>query len=335
MSNIITEDMIRDRMSDYYDSGGGETFYIGFNGLAKHYSIKEGGVTDWTGYPGSGKTELLLETLKNCSDWYGHKHLIYMPDAGTVEEVVAKLIHKFTGKQFEEFYYDESGDKQLVKNRITEADMFKWIPKVLDYFKIYDPSTKVEGKKGTRSKTLTPVEFWEYAATNKKKLGIFSAVIDSWNYMRHDVQGYGREDKWLEDVLSYRNEIAERENLHLHTIIHPKAPKKDKNGRIIFPDMHSLKGGSEWANNGKSIIIVHRDFNSPITDVKIEKAKPRIVGVQGVACLKYDVKSGRFYENIKSSGMKRVYSHKEHIIENNNSDLPNNFDDFDVDYTPF
>ena len=97
--------------------------------------------------------------------------------------------------------------------------MFKWIPKVLDYFKIYDPSTKVEGKKGTRSKTLTPVEFWEYAATNKKKLGIFSAVIDSWNYMRHDVQGYGREDKWLEDVLSYRNEIAERENCSAHEIL--------------------------------------------------------------------------------------------------------------------
>lgn len=334
MSSIITEEMIRDRMSEYYDTGGGETFYAGFNGLAKHYSIKEGGVTDWTGFPGSGKTELLLETLKNCSEWYGHKHLIYMPDAGTVEEVLAKLIHKFTGKQFEEFYYNDKMERVEVKNRITEAEMFKWIPKVLELFKIYDPTTK-KGKNGTRSKTLTPIEFWEYAVENKEKLGIFSAVIDSWNYMRHDVEGFGREDKWLENTLSYRNELAEKNDLHFHTIIHPKAPRKDKSGKIIFPDMHDLKGGSEWGNNGKSIIIVHREANDPLTYVKIDKAKPRVVGIKGTACLMYDVKAGRYYENISSSGMKRVYSHKEHITESNNKNMPNNFDEFDADPKPF
>lgn len=334
MSKIITEEMIRDRMSEYYDSGGGETFYVGFNGLAKHYSIKEGGVTDWTGFPGSGKTELLLETLKNSTEFYGHKHLIYMPDAGTVEEVIAKLIHKFTGKQFEEYYYDENNERQLVKNRIEESDMFKMIPQVLESFKIYNPETKKE-KNGTRSKTLTPVEFWQYAVDNKDKLGIFSAVIDSWNYMRHDTEGYGREDKWLESTLSYRNELAESNDLHFHTIIHPKAPRKDKTGKIIFPDMHDLKGGSEWGNNGKSIIIVHREEGSPITNVKVDKAKPIVVGVKGVACLKYDIKVGRFYENITSTGMKRIYSHKEHIVELDNNKMPNGFEDFETYQNPF
>lgn len=331
MSEIITEEMIRDRMSEYYDTGGGETFYAGFNGLARHYSIKAGGVTDWTGYAGSGKTELLLDILKDCSKWYGHKHLIYMPDAGTVEEVVAKLIHKFTGKQFEEFYYNNEGVRMLVKNRITEADMFRQIPEVLEMFKIYDPSIKKKnekGKKSTRSKTLTPTEFWEYAVENKEKLGIFSAVIDSWNYMRHDTEGFGREDKWLEDTLSYRNELAEGSNLHFHTIIHPKAPRKDKTGKVMFPDMHDLKGGSEWSNNGKSIIIVHREENSPITNVKIDKAKPRVVGVKGTACLCYDVKAGRYYEVIASTGMKRIYSHKEHITESDNRNMPNDFSSF-------
>lgn len=334
---IVTEESIRGRMLDYYESGGGQTFYVGFNGLAKYYSIKEGGVTDWTGYPGSGKTELLLEMLKNCSDWYGHKHLIYMPDAGTTEEVVAKLIHKFTGKQFEEFYFDADGVKRDVKNRITEAEMFRWIPEVLKMFKIYDP-TIGDDKNKTRSKTLTPTQFWEYAVENKEKLGIFSAVIDSWNYMKHDTKGYDREDKWLEDTLSYRNELAERNNIHFHTIIHPKAPKTDAKGKIIFPDMHSLKGGSEWGNNGKSIIIVHRDFNSPITDVKIEKAKPRVVGVQGIACLKYDLKSGRWYENIKGKGTQKFYSHEKPIIEGEHNGMANDFESFEgssIDEQPF
>jgi hypothetical protein len=303
---IIEEEEIRDSLHDYYKSGGGNTFYVGFNSLSKHYNIKEGGVTDWTGYPGSGKTELLLECLKNCSDWYGHKHLIYMPDAGTSEEVIAKLIHKFTGKQFEEFFYDKQGNKVLIRNRIEEKEMFRVLPEVLKYFKIFNPTAANK----SRSKAVTPKEFWDFAVDNKRELGLFSAVIDSWNYMRHDI-GSQRQDQWLEEILSYRNELAERNNIHFHTIIHPKGEKKDKNGKKLMPDMHSLKGGSEWANNGKTIIIAHRDFESQITDIKVDKAKPKIVGVQGLSALRYDVSYGGFYENING---KRQYSHKEPII---------------------
>jgi hypothetical protein len=128
--------------------------------------------------------------------------------------------------------------------------------------------------------------------------------------MRHDI-GSQRQDQWLEEILSYRNELAERNNIHFHTIIHPKGEKKDKNGKKLMPDMHSLKGGSEWANNGKTIIIAHRDFESQITDIKVDKAKPKIVGVQGLSALRYDVSYGGFYENING---KRQYSHKEPII---------------------
>ena len=340
MGNILTEEMIRDKMSEHYDSGGGETFYAGFNGLAKYYSIKAGSCTDWTGLPGSGKTEILLEMLKNSSEWYDHKHLLHMPDAGSEVEIVAKLIHKLSGKQFEEYYYDDAHEKQLIKNRISEEEMFRMIPEVLKIFKIFVPTPKPqkEGKKATRSKAVTPKEFWEFAVENKKKLGIFSAVIDSWNYMKHDTEGFGREDKWLEETLSYRNELAESSDLHFHTIIHPKGAKKDKAGKIIMPDMTDLKGGSEWGNNAKSIIVVHREKNSHLTHVKIEKAKPKVVGIAGSCLLAYDVKSGRYYENIKSSGMKRVYSHEEHIVESDNSKMANDFDSFDteiVDKPPF
>ena len=327
MDQIVTEEMIRDKMSEHYDTGGGQTFYAGFNGLAKHYSIKEGGITDWTGFPGSGKTELLLETLRNQNEFYGHKHLINMPDAGTVQEVIGQLMHKMSGKQFEEFYFNSKGERTLIKNRITEAEMFKMLPEVLDVFKIYNPTVKT-GDNKTRSKTVTPSEFWEFAVENKDKLGIFSAVIDSWNYMKHDTTGFSREDKWLESTLSYRNELAEESGLHFHTVIHPKGARKDKNGKVIPLDENDLKGGSEWNNNGKTIIIVSRDGN--LTEVKIAKAKPKVVGIKGVACLRYDVKSGRYFENIAEFGGQHFYSHKEHIIELNESSMANAFDDFDA-----
>ena len=290
--SVVSVDSIRDRVLQYYKDGGGRTFYVGYKSISKHYSIKEGGVTDWTGYAGSGKSELLLDFLKNCSLWYGHKHLIHMPDAGTIEEVVGKLIHKMSGKQFEEFYYNQQGERVLIENRVTPKEIDTFLPVVLDNFKVLDPNTK------NNSKALTPKEFWKYAVSKKKELGIFSAVIDSWNYMRHDTEGFAREDKWLEDTLSFRNELAERSGLHFHTIIHPTKARKDSDGRTIPPDMHSLKGGSEWGNNGKSIIVVDRDFESNASNIIIVKAKPSIVGVRGACTLSYNVKTGAYYEFI-------------------------------------
>lgn len=93
-----------------------------------------------------------------------------------------------------------------------------------------------------------------------------------------------------------------------------------------MPDMYSLKGGSEWANNGKTIIICDRNFQSGITDIKIDKAKPKIVGVQGIASLRYDIKKGGFYENINHQ---RHYGHKEPVIVQKTD--PNVIQDFEED----
>ena len=319
--DIVKETEIKERLLDYYHKGGGTSYYVGYKSLAKHYSIVEGSCTDWTGYAGSGKTELLLDLLKNCSRFYRHKQLIHMPDAGTIEEVVGSIIHKMAGKQFDEFFYNDNGERVLIKDRVTEEEVNHYLPIVLEYFKILDPKTK------TNSKALTPKEFWQFAVDNKTELGIFSAVIDSWNYMRHDTEGFAREDKWLEDTLSFRNELAERSKMHFHTVIHPTKARKDKDGRTIPPDMHSLKGGSEWSNNGKSIIIVDRDFESNSSSIIIAKAKPKIVGIRGVVSLKYDVKTGQYYEFVNGQRLEAAPLQKP-VSNNLNAHVNNEFDNF-------
>ncbi|MDX1446624.1 hypothetical protein [Lishizhenia sp.] len=308
MGGIIEFSKLRQDVMKLYETGGGKTYYCGFKCLAPHYSIKEGGVTDWTGYPASGKTELLLEMLINCNKWYGHKHLIYMPDAGTAAEVAGKLMHKLSGKQFDEFFYNKRGEKIAINNRLSQAEVDRYLPEIHDSFKIFDPTTYKN--KNTRSKSVTPKEYWDFAVQNKAELGIFGAVIDSWNYMHHDTKGFAREDKWLEDVLSYRNELAEQHNLHLHTIIHPTSAKRDKNGNIIAPDMHSLKGGSEWANNAKSVVVAHRDFGAEITTVKVAKAKPKIVGIAGECNLQYDLQKGKYFEIDFTDGGRNKYAER-------------------------
>ena len=49
---------------------------------------------------------------------------------------------------------------------------------------------------------------------------------------------------------------------------------------------------------------MHRDFDSHTTDVKVDKAKPNIVGVRGTTCLSYDIKQGKYFEILRGGDKK-------------------------------
>lgn len=290
---MIVKDLF-DKVIARWKQGDAQVFNPGFKNFSNFYNVLQGSCTDWTGYPTSGKTELLLEVLMNCSNFYGHKHLLYMPDAGTEVEVIGDLLTKYSGKPFGEYYFWQ-GEKHKNYDRITEKEIAQYLPEIQNSFMIYSQD----------SKTLTPIQFWEYACDYAKNNTLHSAVIDSWNYMHHDI-GSLRQDQWLEATLSKRNQLAEKSKLHFHTVIHPKSATYNKNGLVVVPTAHSLKGGSEWYNNGKSIICVDRPNSSGnIADVYIQKAKPRIVGVKGDFSLNFDVKKSRYYYD---TGLEKIYA---------------------------
>jgi len=200
----------------------------------------------------------------------GLNHLLHLPDSGNPAEVMANLIHKYTGKSFNKKH----------RNAIEEHEILKCMGWINEHFNIlkYD-------------KRPNPVEFWEYANT----LDVQTASIDSWNYMRHDSSG----TDYLAQMLSSRNELAEKGNKHFFTIIHPKNPTQtdyDKHGVIKPPDVFNLMGGSEWNNNGKNIIVVHKETKESLNfDIYIRKTKPRIVGKTGFTTLQFDIKKQLFY----------------------------------------
>ena len=215
--------------------------YLGWKGMDEFYSMQLGNCTDWTGFPMSGKTQVLMECLLNTSKFYGWKHLVYFPDVGSNVEIVADLIHKLTGKSF----------NPLDNNVIKDKEITNSLDWIFEHFKIltkYDVKAK-----------LTPFEFYDYAVELKQKHGLETASIDSWKDLSHPYNEYGGYAQYLEVVLPYRNQIAEDNNLHLHTIIHPKLTEKI-NGKRNVPSPYDLKGGSEWFNSGKCMITVQKVF---------------------------------------------------------------------------
>ncbi len=250
---------------------------IGFPLMDNNYQVMLGNCTDITGYPYSGKTLLLMEILYNLSLEHGYKHLLHLPDSGKPEEVMATLLQKHTGKTF---------DKRYLNNQIDEPTILKNIQWIDEHFKILSYKDRP-----------TPKQFWDYAAT----LGVQCSAIDSWNYMKHESSG----TDYLAQQLSYRNECAEKTNMHHFTIVHPRNPTKqdyDDNGRLKPPTVYNIMGGSEWNNNGKNIIVVDKiESEGNEYDIYFRKIKPRIVGKLGMHTLQYDIVNQKFYTGDKSN----------------------------------
>jgi hypothetical protein len=270
----------------------------GHKQIDEHYTVLEGGVTDITGWPGSGKTLLLDDILMSLSQNHGKKHLLYVPDSGNHQNVYARLIHKLTGKTFRKGY----------DNRITETEMYNAMAWIHEHFKVL--------VKNDFKQRLSPYEFWNYAI----KEGYDSAVIDSWNFMKHE-QGGGTQ--YLAEVLSYRNELAENNNIHFFTIIHPRNPTdKDYNSEGVLQPAseYTLMGGSEWNNNGKNILSIHKESkDADLYKLSFRKIKPDIVGLAGgFVEFEHDWKQRRvyFYENGKRQyAVKTMFAEQQAEIE--------------------
>jgi len=267
-----------DKLPAYRDTYHDKGKYLGFETLEENYSMSLGNCTDWTGFPMSGKTQVLMEMLVNTSKFYGWKHLLYFPDVGSNVEIIADLIHKKSGKTFDPKKTNVISDLEIKKN-------IEW---VLHHFKILT-KTEVKAK-------MTPMNFWDMAVIIKEKDGLETASIDSWKDLSHPYNEYGGYAQYLEFVLPYRNLIAEQHNLHLHTIIHPKLTEKE-NGVRKAPTPFDLKGGSEWFNSGKCMITVHRDnLDTNVASLFFNKIKPRSNGVIGFKVLNFDVHKLVYYE---------------------------------------
>ena len=308
----VTNQLIKFR-DNYKDKGK----YLGFDRLDPHYTMMLGTCTDWTGFPRSGKTQILMELLLNTSMFYDWRHLIYFPDVGSKIEIIADLLHKKTGKTFNPDY----------PNVIQDNDIYDEINWLLDHFKILTKSD-VKAK-------LTPFEFFDMAVELKKTQSIQTACIDSWKDLSHPYNEYGGYATYLEVVLPYRNQIAEDNNLHIHTVIHPKLTEK-VNGKRVAPTPYDLKGGSEWFNSGKCMITVHREStDTTIADIIVNKVKPRSCGSVGQISLEFDLKRFVYFEHGASGS---VYaSPKDEIKIKQAENIPKQLkplqnNEFDIDF---
>jgi len=301
---------ILDELMNLQKNGLPPGFNVGHTELDKHIKFVKGGCTDITGYPFYGKSIVAKEFMVGLALNHNWKFLAYMADDGSDVEVLSNLMQKITGKTFIRGRQNSISEKEITKMYMNLTNTFKFVSGV----------NKME-----------PMEFWELG----KELGVDATMIDSWNYMLH--KGEPTDPKYLRTILSDRNVFMESNKMHSFTIIHPKNPdpKANKDGVISRPTVYSMMGGSEWNNNGRNIIVIHKnskEHHQPY-QVHIDKVKPKHYGEVGCATLWLDWEKQKFYTRESADGdvlTRKTYAYgenKEEIIKDPMSDIQFNVED--------
>lgn len=264
----------------------------GFACLDELYTVKQGSYTTVLGSPTHGKSEFIFEILMNQSLQYGKRHLIYSPETGSVAEIFAELIHKFTRKDF--YKWKEYGHKEDEYYRAAE-----WI----DYhFLVVDSDEKA----------YTIAELFDYALKYEKEHSeeakISCIMAEPYNEIRHDM-GTLRQDLYIEELIGEVRRFCKKNKKHLFLSIHPTDQPltvTDKGSYYPMPLPRQAAGGQAlfrkamaWITLWRPPVFLEEDgvpYQENEVVVRIDKAKPKRVCVKGSCRLYFDWKQNRYYE---------------------------------------
>jgi twinkle protein len=267
-----------------YKAGGlprGES--TGFRDLDVLYTVATGQWTVVTGWPGSGKSELLDAILVNLAKTGKWKFVIYSPENWPLELHVAHIIEKYLGIPF------NPGPTQ----RLNEDDLesaLAWMdgkfmfakPDRPDIASILDEAAKLVSDGGG----------W--------KLGV---VVDPWNQLEHHRPRHLSETEYISQTLTWVIDWVRQANCHLWMVAHPTKLQRMKDGALPIPTLHDISGGAHWWNKSDNGFCVHRNQaeGSPEVEVHVQKVRFRHIGHAGLTSLLYNRVTGQFRDAPKTS----------------------------------
>jgi len=300
-------------------------FNTGFKCLDELYSIKLGSYTTVLAEPGHGKSEFILECCINQAIKFGHVSLIYSPETGNTEQIVAELIYKYTGKSMLISDY----------NPIDDTEFYIALEWLNQYFVLPQDS------KGYSIEDLFKyADDWQ--KENQRKVHII--VGEPYNELEHDMRKFGtRQDLYIEWLYSWFRRECRLSNRHFFLSIHPTSQQAiTEKGFTYYPKPlpRQAAGGQAAFRKSMTWITLWRphpslsdnsgwQYKENETHVYIDKAKPKGVSFKGMCKLFFDWKRNRYYEVIDGVN-KYGFEHEElNIPETKDFTMPlsNNFDD--------
>ena len=259
-----------DEIDDYYINGLPEGAKIGMDEFDKLISFHKGYITTVTGVPSHGKSEWVDQMtlkLRTLHDWKG---AFYSPENKPTKLHFAKMAQRIIGKFWSGLWRMTESEKDLSKAFLE------------DYVWFIKPE---------RDFTLQTI--LDSVKRLKTKKGLDYFVIDAFNKLEHkdDSSNYiGRELDKLSD-------FCELNDVHCFLVAHPTKMRKKIDGKTYeVPTLYDIAGSANFFNKTDVGLCVYRDFETDTTFIMVQKVKFRHWGQTGTVEMKYDTRTGRYFE---------------------------------------
>ena len=280
---IVPHSEIRESVFRLHKSGGlPRGSLTGWPLVDKYYTVGMGQWTLVTGVPHAGKSEwvdALLVNLAKREDW---RFYIFSPENWPLAIHHAKILEKYIGKPFNpgptlrmDVDDVEAGEAWM------EGKFFFCKPQVPTLMSILGDAALEEPFH------KEPQRPW--------KLGV---VIDPWNMIEHSRPNNLSETEYVSRELSFVIEWVRTWNAHLWIIAHPAKMQRDRDGKYPIPTPRDVSGSAHFWNKADNCITVHRDQieDSQDVDIHVQKVRFKHIGHIGLATLRYDRPTGRYFE---------------------------------------
>lgn len=244
--------------------------------------------------PTSGKSEFVLQECLYLADRHSWKTLLFTPETGDPEDIIALLVHKSLGKSVNQI----NGVEQAEPEEILKC--MKWLN---NHFIIVstEGSVKLE-------------DLFDIADEIEKDLDwkADNFVIDNHNDLDFVLDSTGRQDLAIERQLTYFRRELKKRNAYGFLVTHTadlKAPITEKGITYYpIPNPTQTRGGQSLYRKGYTIVNLWRcphGLSSPDgipyqenqSILTVQKAKPTHTGIKGTQLnLYWDWKKSKFSE---------------------------------------
>lgn len=263
-----------EELRQLYEHGTPRGISTGWAGVDEYYTVRSGDITVVTGIPNSGKSEWLDALFINQAASSGWVFAVYSPENWPVPEHIKKLAEKRIGKPF------DPGPTQRMS--VAEWDQAQtWLK---NYFVFIEPEEPTLDSVLNIGRQLV------------LRNGIRGLVIDPWNEIEHTRPAAMGETEYISQSLSKIRRFARNHGVHVWVVAHPTKLVKDKDGAYPVPTPYDIAGSAHWRNKPDNCITVWRDFNNQDVEIHIQKVRHKVVGKIGMAKIKYDRVTGRYFE---------------------------------------
>lgn len=229
--------------------------------------------------PTSGKSEFVLQECLYLSREHNWKHILFTPEQGDPEDIIALLVHKMLGKPVTQI----DGLEQADPSDILEA--MKWLN---SHFIIVSTDEGV---------TLEDIyNIVDEVKQDHPKFILDNIVIDNHNDLVSNLGQHGRQDLSIEEEMSYIRRQNKKRNIYSFLVTHTsdlgKPLTQDNIMYYPIPSPVSTRGGGSMYRKAYMMLAAWRvpfglkdemghPYHRNQTRIVVQKAKPTHTGEKG------------------------------------------------------